>query len=90
MTIQEGETQIEIAILPLEKLASRRGIASAAYCQAKQILSQYWNQIFEIQQNDTMFITEYVNLADFIFNSFVQNFPNFNQQMILFGMQEDN
>ena len=37
MTVQEGETQIKIAILLLEKLTSRRGIASAAYCQAKII-----------------------------------------------------
>ena len=41
MTVQEGETQIKIAILFLEKLTPRRGIASAAYYQTKQLLSQY-------------------------------------------------
>ena len=89
MTMQEGKTQIEMAILLLKKLTTKRGIKSSAYLHAKRILNHYQDQIFEIQQNDNMFMTEYVNLADSISNSFAQNFQNSDQQRILFGKQKD-
>ena len=70
MTVQEGETKIKMAILFLEKLTTKRGIASSAFFHAKWILNQYQNQIFETQQNNNMFMTRYINLVDSIFNSF--------------------
>ena len=69
-TMEEGQTQLEIAILLFNQLMVYKGIASRACCYARSIMHSYLSNIFQIQFRDKLLTAKFIKLADLVFDTF--------------------
>lgn len=76
-SVSDAETQLEMAVLLLEALTHRQGIAIDGYNRGLDIISQHRLQMYEEMAKDKMFMTRFLHFLDTVFNNFCDDLAEY-------------
>jgi hypothetical protein len=76
-TLQEAETQLELAIKMLEKLTCHTSIATDGYVRGLDLLNRNRLQMYAEMEKDGMFMARYLHFLDVVFNTFCDDLADY-------------
>jgi hypothetical protein len=76
-TPHEAETQLELAIMMLEKLTGHASIATDGYVRGLDFLNRNRLQIHTEMEKDKMFMARYLHFLDVVFNTFCDDLADY-------------
>ena len=76
-SVSDAETQLEMAVLLLESLTHRQGIAIDGYNRGLDIIGKHRLQMYEEMAKDKMFMTRFLHFLDMVFNNFCDDLAEY-------------
>lgn len=76
-SLNDAETQLEMAIHLLEALTHRQGIAIDGYLRGLDIIAKHRLQMYEELAKDNMFMARFLHFLDVVFNNFCNDLAEY-------------
>jgi hypothetical protein len=82
MSLSDAETQLELAVLLLEKLTHKKGIAIDGYLSGLDIIAKHRLQMLTEQNKDNMFLARFLHFLDMVFNTFCDDLAGYHTRSV--------
>jgi len=82
MSLNDAETQLEMAVHLLEALTHRQGIAIDGYLRGLDIIGKHRLQMYEELAKDSMFMARFLHFLDMVFNNFCDDLAEYHTRRV--------
>ena len=82
ISLSDAETQLKLAVLLLEKLTHKKGIAIDGYLSGLDIIAKHRLQMLKEQNKDNMFFARFLHFLDMVFNTFCDDLAGYHTRSV--------